>query len=278
MEKPIVTIIGHTCIDHNTINGTSYEKWGSSAMYIAKYLSKEFNITSRIVSSYGHDFVKYRDDFIFLEPPSGYTTLLYKNVVTNGNRIQFCHHSNSSPPIRISRHVAEILRKTDILVVAPMLTNYDEKYIKQVMQYTPEQTFKVLLPQGYMRHINDKNEIEKREFSEAKYVLPYFDAVIASDEDCDNALLVAKKWADYKKGLHIVITQAEKGATVFDDSTVVQVPTTPIPFSEIKNPVGSGDMFSAQFAISMYNGLRPSEAVDQANKATAKALLSDPLL
>lgn len=158
MKKPIVTIIGHTCIDHNTIDGIKYENWGSSAMYIAKYFSKEFGIQSHIVSSYGHDFVKYATDFVFLGTPGDHNTLLYENIVTNGDRVQFCRHSDFSPPVDLKENIINILRRTDILIVAPMLANYSMEYIEQVMQYLPEGSLKVLLPQGYMRHINAEQD------------------------------------------------------------------------------------------------------------------------
>jgi Sugar kinases, ribokinase family len=277
MQKPIVTIIGHTCIDHNTIDGVRYESWGSSAMYIAKYFAKEFDVKSHIVSSYGHDFMKYATEFNFIGEPSSENTLLYENIVNNGDRTQFCKHSNFSPPVKVEGEVANLLSQTDILIIAPMLANYSVEYIDQIMEYLPEKTLKVLLPQGYMRHINSENKIEKKEFTEAKHILKYFDVVVASDEDYDNALEVAKDWAKHKDGSSIVITQAEKGATVFHEGQSTQISTTPIPFNEIKNPVGSGDMFSAQFTMSLHNRLHPHEAVRQANEATARALLSNPL-
>lgn len=277
MQEPIVTIIGHTCIDNNTIDGIKYESWGSSAMYIAKYFSKEFGIKSHIVSSYGHDFVKHAKELAFLEAPGDHNTLLYENIVTNGNRVQFCRYSDESPPVELKENVVDLLRKTDILIVAPMLANYSAEYIEQIMHYLPEQSLKVLLPQGYMRHINRENKIEKKEFVEARKILAHFDVVVASEEDCDDALEAAKEWSTHREGSSVVITQAEKGATVFHKGESAQVPTTPLPFSEIKNPVGSGDIFSAQFTMGLHRKLHPHDAVDTANKATARALLSRPL-
>lgn len=277
MHKPIVTIVGHVCLDHNSIDGVTYKSWGSSAMYIAKYLAKEFGIKPHIVSSYGSDFIEYTTEFTFIGELNDHKTLLYENIVNNGNRLQFCHHSDFSPPIEVNADLKDLLKKTDILIVAPMLANYDIKYIEQIMEHLPATTLRVLLPQGYMRHINEEYKIEKRAFIEAKHILKHFDAVIASDEDHDNALEAARGWAAYKNGSSIVITQAEKGATVFYADKITRVATTPLPFSEIKNPVGSGDIFSAQFTMSLHSKLHPHEAVSSANKATAKALLSDHL-
>lgn len=277
MSKPVVTIIGHACIDHNTIDGTKYEKWGSSAMYIAKYYLKHFGIKSHIVSSYGKDFSKYANDFNFTESPSGDRTLLYENIVTNGHRVQYCRNSDCSPPIPVGEDVINLLQRTDILIVAPQISNYSAAYISNIMNYLSDNSLKVLLPQGFMRHINEDDKIEKREFAEAESILLYFDAVIASDEDYDNILNLAEEWAEHKTGSSIVITQAERGATVFHKGETKQISTMPLPFDKIKNPVGSGDMFSAQFTISLHNKLHPHDAVHEANKTTAQALLAEPL-
>lgn len=277
MLKPVITIVGHTCIDHNTIDGTKQEKWGSSAMYIAKYYHKLFGIKSHIVSNYGHDFLKYARDFVFTENPRGNKTLVYENVVTNGCRVQHCRNSDCSSPVPLNEDIINLLRRTNILIVAPQISNYTADYISEIVQHSPENSLKILLPQGLMRQINGDDKIEKRVFSEAEEIIRHFDAVIASDEDYDDILDLAERWAEYKTGSSIVITQAEKGAIVFHKGKAKQIPTTPLPFNKIKNPVGSGDMFSAQFAVSLHGKLHPYDAVREANMTTARALLDEPL-
>lgn len=276
MSKPVVTIIGHVCIDHNTIDGTEYEKWGSSAMYIAKYYLEHFGIKSHIISSYGRDFAKYASDFSFTEKPNDSKTLLYENIVTDGRRVQYCR--NSSPLVPVHESIIDLLQKTDILIVAPQIPNYTAAYISDILQHVPDDSLKILLPQGFMRRVSDDGKIEKREFIEATSVVPYFDAVIASDEDYDSILDLAATWAKHAASSSIVITQAEKGATVFHEGGVKHIPTVPLPFDQIKNPVGSGDMFSAQYAIGLYNKLHPHDAVHEANKTTGQALLAEPLI
>lgn len=274
MQKPVITLVGHTCIDNNIVDGVSYENWGSPAMYMAHYYLKNFGIKSCIVSSYGHDFAKYTSDFTFTEQPGDGKTLVYENIVNNGQRVQYCHNSQSSLPAPLSERAIGMLQKTDILIVAPQLPNYSLEYLAKIMQYAPDGCLKALLPQGYMRQIDHQDMVNKREFVEASRILPYFDVVIASDEDYTDILTLAADWGKYKPGSSIVITQADKGARVFHSGETRQIPTRPIPFADIKNPVGSGDIFSAQFALSLYDKLDPYAAANQANRATAKALTS----
>lgn len=276
-KKPIVTIIGHVCVDHNTIDGVSRTTWGSSAMYIAKYYLKNFGVRPRIVARYGHDFTPFAQDFVFTEQPEGEMSLRYENIVNNGERVQFCHHSEVSAPVPARKDIAEMIRGSDVVIVAPLLANYGADYIAEVMRYASSDCLKVLLPQGYMRHINAADKIEKQAFTDAAAIVPYFDLVIASEEDGDGMLELAREWASYGDGQSVVITQAEHGATVFDARGAEQVPTTPLAFSDIKNPVGSGDMFSAQLAIGMHDGLDAHEATRRANQAMAAVLLGEPL-
>lgn len=277
VKKPVVTIIGHVCVDHNTIDGVSRTTWGSSAMYIAKYYLKNFGVRPRIIAKYGQDFAPYTDDFVFTEAAEGEMTLRYENIVNNGEREQFCHHGEVSGPVSVRAEIVELIRGSDIVIVAPLLANYSADYIAEVMQYASSDCQKVLLPQGYVRHINAADKIEKQVFTDAAAIVPYFDLVIASEEDADGMLELARDWAAYGDGQSIVITQAERGATVFDAHGAEQVPTTALAFADIKNPVGSGDMFSAQLAIGIHDGLSVHAATRRANQAMVAVLLGEPL-
>lgn len=74
--------------------------------------------------------------------------------------------------------------------------------------------------------------------------------------------------------LLVVITQAEKGASLVKNNTAVSVLTKPIPFSQIMNPVGSGDIFSANLCMALKQNLNdPMLSVDIANKKTGAYLI-----
>jgi len=277
MTQPVVTIVGHTCIDNNTVDGIKFEKWGSSAMYIAKYYLRHFGLKSNIISAYGTDFTKYTNDFVFTEAPGNHKTLLYENIINNGHRVQYCRNSDHSTPVALNDEAIELLHKTDILIVAPQISNYNVSYVNELMQYLSKDCLRVLLPQGYMRRVNEQDKIEKKEFLEAQHILSHFDAIVASDEDYDDILDLAEGWATHRPNSSVVITQAQKGATIFHKGESKHIPTTPLPFDIIRSPVGCGDTFSAQFAISLHDKLHPHDAVRHANETTAQALLSEPL-
>lgn len=277
--SPIVTIFGHVCVDHNTVDDVSYTSWGSPAMFMAAYYQKHYNLTPSIVSAYGNDFEKYTKKYHFIPSKPTYDkTLLYRNVVTDGQRVQFCHNTASSPPQEINGDIIKILEQTDILIVAPDLPNFTPEYVDRLMQYVPSRSFKVLLPQGYMRSVNKKGLVEKRVFDEAREVTPHFHAIVISDEDCDNAASVAKEWTSYQPALCVAITHAARGATLLYDGTSQLIPTNPLPARELKNPVGAGDMFSAELAMSLYRGHHPVTAVKKAHTTTGLILSTNPIV
>jgi sugar/nucleoside kinase (ribokinase family) len=277
--SPVVTILGHVCIDHNTVDGVSYTAWGSPAMFMAAYYQKHYNLTPTIISAYGNDFQKYTKKYQFIpNHPTHEKTLLYRNVVTSGQRVQFCHNTTSSPPQEINDDIKKVLKQTDILIVAPDLPNFTPEYVNHLMEYVPSRSFKVLLPQGYMRRVNEEGSVEKRLFDEAKEVTPYFNAIVISDEDCDNAASIAKEWTSYQPTLCVAITHAAQGATLLYDGTSKLIPTKPLAAQELKNPVGAGDMFSAELAMSLYRGNHPVTAVKKAHTTTGHILSTNPIV
>jgi sugar/nucleoside kinase (ribokinase family) len=272
-QSPTITIVGHVCIDQNTIDGVSSEKWGSSPMYIANYLQINHGIQPSIIAPYGNDFSQYTDGFRFITTAYGSKTLIYKNIVTNGSRMQYCYNAMGATHPAITTDVIDRLRSTDILIVTPMTPYLDVKYVLELLRYIPEKCLTVLLPQGYMREINQDDTVSIREFIEAPQLLSEFDILVASDED----YIAVQDWATHQTILHqnlsAVITNAEKGATLFARGKQTGVPTTPVPFDKIKNPVGSGDIFSAQLSVSFHSGFDIVKAIQSANDATGASLL-----
>ena len=69
-----------------------------------------------------------------------------------------------------------------------------------------------------------------------------------SDENMNNALTKAQYWSNLFTNISIIVTEAERGAALFRQGKLINVPTTPILTKNILNPVGAGDMFSAEVA------------------------------
>ena len=82
VTRPTVVVLGHVCIDENSIEGASYRSWESPAMYVAAYYARECGVKTHIVSEYGKDFMEYIHDFtVMATPPDDGRTLIYRNNV-----------------------------------------------------------------------------------------------------------------------------------------------------------------------------------------------------
>ena len=278
MPKPAITIIGHVCIDHNTIDGVECRRWGSPAAYIAHYYRIHAGIIPQIFALYGKDFTDFVSGLNLVTKPTERPTLQYENIVTGGERVQFCHHSDTSPLPEIDKTMARRLQLSDIVIIAPLTPTGDLAYFKKLMSYVPDRAIKALIAQGYTRRIKQDGKIEQQDLQNAADILPLFDIVIASNEDHPSAMSAAKTWASYNDRLNVVITEAEQGATIFTKNTVEHIPTTPLKIEDIKNPIGSGDVFSAQVILGLASGKSINRAVKDAHVTTAKILLSEPFL
>jgi len=268
-----VTIIGHVCIDHNVIEGERVDSWGSPAMYIAKYLRDVVGINTHIVAAHGKDFAEYAASVQLTESAGDFSTLVYQNLVENGHRVRKCFNAENSPPIEPSPHVQALLAGSDICIMASILGNYSADYTKRVFAHVPETSLKILAPQGHFRVVHEDGIISTQPLQEPKALLPLFDAVAISDEDIEDALNEARRWSELAPKTIVVVTQAERGATVFLNGAETQVPTVPIANEDLTSPVGCGDLFVANLSLNLHKGLGPIEAVDATNKAMHDILL-----
>lgn len=275
LSSPKVTLAGDVCIDHNEINGRKYVNWGSSLMFMSKYLLSSTNFDIGMIATHGEDFKKYIGTVKIINKPTRLETLVYNNIVTGDRRTQYCYNLASSAPVDVDVELQRALRSTDIFIFAPLTPNYQPEYISELLKLVPTKSLKVLSPQGYMRLIDNEGLVGKSEFNDEANIITFFDIVVASDEDCFDALEVAKRWVSYKESLNVVITQNKNGATLVTRDSTRHIKTTPVPASEIVNPVGNGDVFTAELTANYYKTRDIIQAIQAGNEAARKKLLTD---
>lgn len=273
IASPTIVILGHVCIDENVIEGISYSSWGSPAMYIAAYYAREYGLRTHIVSEYGIDFTKYIYTFALMAiPPRSNDTLIYRNLVQNGHRTQYCPNPENSPPVELSDSVVNIIKMADILIIAPDIPNYSDVYIRQAVSHAKQNCKKILLPQGLLRKID--NTLIRRGTLNDPSILELFDAVIISDEDIDDVQQMAMIWSESFTKTTVVVTREKHGADLFHKGKLLTVPTHSLSRQEIINPIGAGDIFSAEVAMKLFEGETMERSVQSAHRSTAKILSS----
>ncbi len=269
---PTIVIIGHVCIDDNMIESVPYRSWGSPPMYIAAYYARQYGLKTHIISEYGTDFIKYIHDFtVMTTMPKGSNTLMYRNIVEDGNRTQYCPNPEDSLPIAIDGTIRALIASADILIVAPNIPNYSDAYISEAANHANAECKKVIIPQGLLRKI-DNTRVTRRTLANPN-ILNLFDAVIISDEDTDNALETTISWSKRCPDTAIVVTRAEHGATLVQNGKFTNIPTdSPLNDNEIINPIGAGDMFGAELTIKLSEGVSLEQSIRSAHRSTAITL------
>jgi len=244
-----ISILGNVCIDKNTSEQTSYVSSGSPAMFINRIYKQFPDCSTTIIASFGEDFLTYLNGVnIFPKFPNSKKTLIYKNISKKGNRSQKACHREEAFPVAIDDNVKNILSSSDIVFIAPLLPNLPKSYFSDIKSITRDQTLKVLLPQGFYRNFDRKDNVVVREFIEADDILQYIDILIVSDQDHPNMLNIGKKWSKNNLNLIVVITEGKKGANIFKNGLSTYVKTIPVAEKDIVDSVGGGDTFSAGFA------------------------------
>ena len=104
---------------------------------------------------------------------------------------------------------------------------------------------------------------------------PCYNVTIISDEDIDSAVETAKLWSEKYTNTAIIVTRAKNGAALLKNGNTINIPTEhPLNDSEIINPVGAGDMFSAEVAMKLFEGLSMEKSIQSAHVSTARILTS----
>jgi sugar/nucleoside kinase (ribokinase family) len=273
MGSPNIVLIGHVCIDHNKSEHASYDGWGA-ILYMSQYFQKHCDVSPIVIASYGPDMLTYLPETNLIPAePNQPDTLVFENDTSTGKRKQRCYNLESAAPPAITDDIIDAVRHADVIIVATFLPNYSAAYLDELLGYADPDSLKVLCPQGYFRNITPDGSVEHQEFPEADSIIPKFDLVIYSEEDCPEALSVAKGWKQSFK-TEIVVTQGAEGASIVGKDENVQIPTHPIPHEEIVDSVGCGDTFAATVTFSYYETRDLRTAILDGHAAAGKKLLA----
>lgn len=282
-DKLRCVILGHVCIDRNTVDGVFSEGWGSSCCFISHYLATRHPETSTsVIAPHGHDFIPYAEGLHLLNPPANHPTMVYRNLVERGQRAQWCEHP-SPDPVPLTPAMRDELAAADIVFVAPLTPGLEPDWVRQALAQTS--ALKVLLPQGYLRKVAADGTVSQSSPHLTEQVIGLFDLVVYSDEDCQEAVAVAASWKRSAQKTEIVVTHNSRGASYVvaagaraesttDQTVSILVPTTPIHTSQITRPVGAGDVFSAALALAVKSGEGIEPTIVSAHAGTSRYLTS----
>ncbi|WP_165068364.1 carbohydrate kinase family protein [Marisediminicola senii] len=252
-----ITVVGHVCIDENTDVATRdghtgasvpvRRTAGSSPVFMNRHWQQLANVDVAVIAPFGVDFLEIDSTLPLLNGPTAVDTMLYRNHIDGPVRRQECVNADRAEPVPIDARAAARLGSSDLVVVCPLLPNFDATYIESVLGHTA--ALSVLLAQGHFRRVSADGSVGTGPFIDDERVIPLFDVVILSDEDTDDAVTLARAWSERFPGTTIVVTQNSNGATYFQAGIVTRMPTRALAGDRIGNVVGAGDVFAAALAV-----------------------------
>lgn len=275
MKQPTILCVGHACIDHNISEHAHYEGWGSSVLYMSQHYKKQYGVQATAVTTYGPDLLPYVKGFnLFPKHPNARRTLIYENDSTGEHRVQHCHNLAEAVPPDMTEKLEKLIGQADIIIVSPLLPNYDASYVADLLTSTAKGCVKVLCPQGYFRSVDVSGLVSPMDFAEAEMIVPQFDLVIFSEEDHPRAMQVAQEWKRTAPDTHIVVTEGPHGASIVTSDGSHNIPTTPIAPEDVVDSVGCGDIFAAAVALALYSTRDIESAIMEGHGAAGQKLLA----
>lgn len=125
----------------------------------------------------------------------------------------------------------------------------------------------VLAAQGELRAFDARGAVRPAPWRRAEAVLPTVRAIVLSEEDLGDEREAPQRWSRFAA---VVITRAERGATLFRDGQETRVAA--FRPDAIVDPTGAGDAFAAGLLVALEDGLGWSDALTFANAAASFCL------
>ena len=153
-------------------------------------------------------------------------------------------------------------KRVPIVHLAPLVNE-----VEPAMIHVFSNSLVGLTPQGWLRRWDENGRVYAQDWPAAQQVLPLAAAVILSEEDLPYPAMLTRyrQWSNL-----LVLTQGDKGCTVFMGDEVRQVPAPSVVEVE---PTGAGDIFAAAFLIRLHQTAgNPWEAARFANEIAAKSV------
>ena len=167
--------------------------------------------------------------------PAAVSTV-FENRYTTAGRVQYLHHRTDDLRFEF---VPVAWRAPQIVHLGPLAHDIDAGLLARFPN-----ALRGITVQGWLRRWDAGGRVTRCAWPEAEAVLPAADVVVLSIEDVQGDWAAVEPWAKLTRIL--VVTEAERGATVFAAGTRRQFGA---PRVAVVDPTGAGDMFAAAFLI-----------------------------
>ena len=187
-------------------------------------------------------------------------TTEFENIYHNGERTQFIHQR------------AEVIRCSDVPSswrAAPMvyLGSIDGEIEPEVFFCFCDESLICVMPQGFFRRWDKTGLVSFTEWSPSEALLRRINVLVLSELDVPDPDALVRDWRHLVEIL--VITHAERGATVYQGSEHCHYPARPAAEVDL---TGAGDVFAAAFLFYLAETGDPCQAAGFANVAASYSI------
>jgi sugar/nucleoside kinase (ribokinase family) len=248
--------IGHICADLQPDGSTQL---GGTALFAALAAHK-LGLRVAIVTACAPDLdlSSIPDDVQVLRQPSPATTI-FENRYHAGGRTQLVHAR--AAPIDVSATPDEWLA-APIVHLAPILDDVSPAAAPRFPAALVGVT-----PQGLLRHVEPSKLVTTEPAALLRQPWASVGAVVLSEEDVQLDERPVRALAQQLP--LVVLTRAERGATVLVDGLAIDVPAFA---ADVVDPTGAGDVFAAAYFMALCRGSDPIAAARWACAAAACAI------
>jgi 1D-myo-inositol 3-kinase len=247
---PEYIVVGHICQDLLPDGGLSL---GGSVSYAAT-TALRMGCRVGVVTSAGADL-----DVALALPGAqalcheAASTTVFENIYRDGERTQILHRRAN---VLTGDHIPPAWRS------APMayLGSIDQEIDPSVFHCFADETLICVMPQGFFRRWDRQGHVSFAEWTPSEAVLRRTNVLVLSELDVPDPDGLVRDWRRFIDT--IVVTQAERGATVYHAGEQCHYPARP---AQQVDPTGAGDVFAAAFLLRMAETGDPCQAAPFAN-------------
>ena len=234
LEIPDFLVVGHVCQDLLPDGGLNL---GGSVSYAAT-TALRMGCRVGVITSAGPDLnlAHALPDAQILCHPSAATTV-FENIYEDGQRRQVIHQRAD---VITCRQIPESWRRVRMVYVGAI----DQEIEPEVFDCFDDEAAICVMPQGFFRRWDEQGNVSFAEWNPPETVLRRITALVLSELDVPDPDLLVRKWEQLVE--IIVITRAERGASVYQAGESCHYPARP---AQQVDPTGAGDVFAAAFLI-----------------------------
>lgn len=249
-QIPEFVVVGHVCQDLLPDGGLGL---GGSVSYAAT-TAQRLGYRVGLVTSAGPDIDLARalpDTQIVCRQAD--ETTLFENIYHDGQRTQILHQRAT---VLTCQDIPPDWRQARMVY----LGSIDQEITESVFHCFAAGSLIGVMPQGFFRRWDERGHVRFAEWDPPQRVLQRINLLVMSELDVPNPRRRAAEWARFVN--IVVVTHAERGATVYHAGDVCHYP--PRPAQQI-DPTGAGDVFAAAFLIRLAETADASQAAAFAN-------------